>query len=96
MNVTLKQVENAIDEMDCVSEREINDGSGIEGTFVLSDVIADNITQWINEEENDADDPYTWTEEDIIDYIDKTYPILKQSGKYTNWLTNYYRMILNH
>ena len=75
MNVTLKQVENAIDEMDCVSEREINDGSGIEGTFVLSDVIADNITQWINEEENDADDPYTWTEEDIIDYIDKTYPI---------------------
>ena len=75
MNVTLKQVENAIDEMDCVSEREINDGSGMEETFVLSDVIADNITQWINEEENDADDPYTWTEEDIIDYIDKTYPI---------------------
>ena len=74
MNVTKMQVEQAIEKMDQTIEREINDGSGMAGTWKLSDVIAGNITDWINEEGNDDDHPHIWTEQDIVDYIDKTYP----------------------
>jgi hypothetical protein len=74
MKVTKIQVEQAIAKMDQTAERTINDGSGMTGTFHLSDVIADNITQWINEEYDSEEDTYEWTESDIIDYIDETYP----------------------
>jgi len=75
MNVTLQQVESAIAKMNQTDERDINDGSGLPGTWKLSDIIAPNIVDWINEEGNDEDNPYAWTESDIIAYINKTYPI---------------------
>ena len=74
MKVTKNQVELAIAKMDQTTERTINDGSGMAGTFQLSDAIADNITQWINDEYESDEDAYEWTESDIIDYIDETYP----------------------
>jgi hypothetical protein len=74
MKVTKIQVEQAITKMDQTTERTINDGSGMTGTFQLNDSIADNITQWINDEYDSDEDTYEWTESDIIDYIDETYP----------------------
>ena len=78
MKVTKQQVEQAIAKMDQTTERTINDGSGMTGTFricdMLSDSIADNIADWINEAYDSDEDTYEWTESDIIDYIDDTYP----------------------
>jgi len=78
MKVTKIQVEQAIAKMDQTTERTINDGSGIPGTFQLGDVLAcnfaDNIMDWINERYDDDTNEYEWTESDIIDYIDETYP----------------------
>ena len=79
MKVTKEQVKKAIAEMDQTVDRTINDGSGMTGTFKLcdmrSDSIADNIADWINDEYDSDEDTYEWTESDIIDYIDETYPV---------------------
>ena len=60
--------------MDQAVERAINDGSGMTDTFRLSDAVAHNIVQWINDAYDSDEDTYEWTESDIIDYIDETYP----------------------
>ncbi len=70
--VAKKMVLSAIAKMDQTTTRTIDDGSGTCGTFQLSDAIADNVTQWINEEYDE--DTYEWTESDIVAYIDATYP----------------------
>ena len=72
-NVTTGRVESVIATMDCTSPREIKDGSGMPGTWVLSDVIASVIAQWINEE--DTPD-HQWSDSDIVDYINETYPVI--------------------
>jgi hypothetical protein len=82
MKTTVEQVRAAMLKMNQDCTREINDGSGESGTFTLRDTIltdgsfciCNNINQWINEQYDSTDDTHDWTEQDIIDYVNETYP----------------------